>query len=115
MAKREKIAGGVEERARAWAERIEGWRGSGQTQVQYCTQRGLSVWVLRKWIVKLGGAVSRIKRRPALLPIPLHPLAPDALAREAALEIALPNGIRVRACGTIANELIHAIARKLRC
>ncbi len=115
MAKREKSAGGVGERARAWAERIEGWRGSGQTQVQYCAECGLSVWVLRKWIVKLGAKVSRIKRRPVMLPIPLHPMAPEAMLREAALEIALPNGIRIRACGAIASELTHTIARRLRC
>jgi len=115
MAKREKVTGGVGERARAWTERIEGWRGSGQTQVQYCAQRGLSVWVLRKWIVKLGGRVSRTKRRPVMLPIPLHPMAPAAITRESVLEIALPSGIRIRACGSIANELTHTIARKLRC
>ncbi len=37
-----------------WAERIQAWRDSGQTQVRSCAERGLSVWLLRKWIVKRG-------------------------------------------------------------
>ncbi len=36
-----------------WAERIQAWRDSGQTQVRFCAQllgdNGLSVWLLRKW------------------------------------------------------------------
>ena len=47
-------AGAREQRARVWVERIEGWRSSCQTQVTYCAAHGLSVWVLRKWIVNLG-------------------------------------------------------------
>ncbi len=57
---------------------------------------------------------------PALLPLPIFALrtAPDEVvgaAREAALEIALPNGIRVRASGQVATEIARALARALRC
>ena len=40
MAKREKAAGSIGERARPWAERIEGWRGSGRAQEQDCAGAG---------------------------------------------------------------------------
>ena len=50
-----------EERTQVWAERAWGWRESRQTQAQYCAERGLSVWMLRKWIVDLG-AESRLPR-----------------------------------------------------
>ena len=110
------------EREQAWSQRIEGWRTSGQTQVDYCAAHGLSVWVLRKWIVTLGSKSRRPKAKlcPVMLPIPLHAagmasLAPEASEREANLEIALPNGTRIRASGLVANELTRAIARVLRC
>ena len=56
-----------EQRERVWVERIEGWRSSGQTQVIYCAAHGLSVWVLRKWIVNLGtgrGRTAKVKAGP---------------------------------------------------
>ena len=115
MAKRAK---GGSAGAREWAERIEGWRASGQTQVNYCADRELSVSGLRKWIVKLGSSRSPSKSRPTMLPIPLRPATPatlPALEREAALEIVLPNGTAIRASGVIAAELTLSIARALRC
>jgi len=92
-------AGGRDQREGLWAERIEGWRRSGQTQVAYCAALGLSVWALRKWIVDLGagrGRTARVKARPIMLPIPLRAahtagLAPAAGAPEATLGIALTN------------------------
>ena len=110
------------EREEAWAGRIEGWRTSGQTQVDYCAAHGLSVWVLRKWIVTLGSGrrSPKAKPHPVMLPIPLRPMgvampAPDRAAHQASLEIALPNGTRIRAFGLAANELRRTIARALRC
>ena len=121
-------AGTRDERAMVWAERARLWRESGQTQVAYCAAQGISVWMLRKWIVDLG-AESRLPRsclnlRPPkqalMLPIPLHPAGPALMAaqtagHQAALEIALPNGTRIRAAGVTATELTRAIARVLRC
>lgn len=111
---------GREGRARLWADRARAWRESGQTQVAYCAEHGLSVGLLRKWIVKLGAKKARMGRRPTLLPIALRPagtpvIANEAVAREAALEIALPNGARIRASGRIADQLTRSIARALRC
>lgn len=116
-------AGARDQRERAWVERIEGWRSSGQTQVAYCAAQGLSVWMLRKWIVDLGagtGRTTKVKARPIMLPIPLRAadaarLSPPASTPEATLEIALPNGTRIRAAGAVANELTRSIARALRC
>ena len=129
-------AGTREERAQVWAERARGWRESGQTQAQYCAERGISVWMLRKWIVDLGAESrlpkSRLNLRPPkralMLPIPLHLAGPGLMAaqsaghetahqavHQAALEIALPNGTRIRATGVTATELTRAIARVLRC
>ena len=95
-------------------------RGACQTQVRFCAERGVSVWLLRKWIVKRGRGSSVVKRVPTLLPIPIGALrsAPEEVVgagREAALEIALPNGIRVRASGQVATEIARALARALRC
>ena len=103
-----------------WAERIQAWRDSGQTQVRFCAERGLSVWLLRKWIVRRGRGLSMVKRMPLLLPIPMTALrsAPEDVvgeACEAALEIALPNGIRVRASGQVASAIARVLARALRC
>ena len=114
MAKRAK---GGSAGAREWAERIAGWRASGQTQVNYCADRELSVSGLRKWIVKLGSGRSRSKSRPVMLPIPLRPTTPATLPalERAALEIVLPNGTAIRASGVIAAELTLSIARALRC
>ena len=116
-------AGAREQRERVWVERIEGWRSSGQTQVTYCATHGLSVWVLRKWIVNLGagrGRTAKVKAGPIMLPIRLRAadtarLAAPASAPEATLEIALPNGTRIRAAGAGASELTRSIARALRC
>ena len=118
MAKRTKAGTDRGTAAQRWAGRIEGWRASGQTQVRYCADHELSVWVLRKWIVKLGSSRSRSKSRPVMLPIPLRPATPatlPSLEREAALEIVLPNGTAIRASGPIAAELTLSIARALRC
>ncbi len=115
----ERVEAGAE-REQVWSGRIEGWRRSGQTQAKYCADHELSVWVMRKWIVKLGASGLTAGRRPALLPIPLH-RADKALLEaqvkmpEAALEIALPNGTRIRASGRSASELTRSIARVLRC
>lgn len=122
-----------EQNARRWAERTRSWRESGQTQAAYCEAHGLSVWMLRKWIVDLGARGQLSKSGPRLLPIVLHPgrtgvhggvhggaaaLVPQAREHEAGLaelEIALPNGSRIRAAGVSATELTRAIARVLRC
>lgn len=114
-----------EQRKRAWIERIEGWRRSGQTQEAYCAAHGLSVWVLRKRIVNLGAGQGRTvktkgKALPILFPIPLRAadsarLAPGIGMQEATLDIALPNGTRIRAAGAAAGELTRSIARALRC
>lgn len=104
------------QRENAWSGRIQEWRSSGQTQVRFCAERGLSVWMLRKWIVKLGGRPRQAALE--LLPIPISALRPASgvsATSEAALEIALPNGVRVRASGAIAGELTRALARTLRC
>ena len=120
MAKKTWVACRRGEAEGVWAERIQAWRDSGQTQVRFCAERGLSVWLLRKWIVKRGRGSSMVKRVPALLPIPITALrtAPEEMvssAREAALEIALPNGIRVRASGQVATAIARALTRALRC
>lgn len=108
------------QRENAWSGRIQEWRSSAQTQVRYCAERGLSVWMLRKWIVKLGGRPRQATHALELLPIPISALRPAAgvsasATSEAALEIALPNGVRVRASGAVACELTRALARTLRC
>ena len=88
MAKQAKVAGVRVERTQAWVERIEGWRKSGQTQVEYCANHALSVWLLRKWIVKLG--IGRAQRkRPVMLPIPLH--AANVPTMPAAAPILVPD------------------------
>ena len=120
MAKKGVVACRRGEAEGVWAGRIQAWRDSGQTQVRFCAERGLSVWVLRKWIVKRARGSSVVKCVPALLPIPITALrtAPQELvggAREAALEIALPNGIRVRASGQVATVIARVLARALRC
>lgn len=138
IAKEASRASGREDRraenGRMWAETSRLWRESGQTQAQYCAQRGLSVWMLRKWIVDLGAKGRVSKQGPRMLPITLRPghaglhtdlhsglhssaalLVPQARGEEAGLEIALPNGTRIRAAGMAASELTRVIARSLRC
>ncbi len=51
-----------EQRAQAWAKRAPGWRESGETQMQYCADHGLSVWALRNSSIGL-----RIARRSLML------------------------------------------------
>jgi len=120
MTKKTLVAHGRGEAEGVWAERIQAWRDSGQTQVRFCAERGLSVWLLRKWIVKRGPGSSVVKRMPVLLPIPITALRSTSEgavggAREAGLEIALPNGIRVRASGQVATAIARVLARALRC
>ena len=130
VARESRQAGTREERGQEWAERARAWRESGQTQAAYCAAQGLSVWMLRKWIVDLGAKGRTSGSVPRLLPIALHPAgsglhggvhdgpaARVAQTREseAGLEIALPNGTRIRAAGVSARELTRAIAQVLRC
>jgi len=41
------------ERAAYWRVHVEGWRRSGQTQVAYCSEQGLSVKSLAYWLRRL--------------------------------------------------------------
>ena len=71
-----------------WAKRLQAWEHSGQTRVAFCRAHGMSPATFDYW--------RRLLREPSRALVPV--IVSGAVA--APIEIALPNGIRLRLAAT---------------
>jgi hypothetical protein len=62
-----------------WAERVAGWRSSGQTSTEYCEGRGFTASGLRHWAYRLGKAsgtkAGALARRPPVRVVRMERIA----------------------------------------
>lgn len=94
-----------------WTKRMQAWARSGQTRVEFCRTRGLNTHTFDYWRRVLR-TVSTLSSLPpasrALVPVVVR-----GLGGSPAIEIALPNGIRLRvpagADATQVRELAQAL------
>lgn len=77
-----------------WAKRMQAWARSRQSRVEFCRTRGLNTHTFDYW-----RRVLRAVSTPSSLPPASRALVPvvvSGLGGSPAIEIALPNGIRLR-------------------
>lgn len=94
----------------AWLERVEAWQASGESVAAFCRSRGLTYSQFIYW--------QRVLRTPARgeapLLVPLVVEAEAMSALRAPIELALPNGVRLRVpCGSMTDVI--ALVRGLTC
>jgi hypothetical protein len=93
------------QREQRWRQAIAGWKKSGQSIHAYCAARGLSeasFYAWRRELAKRDQAASA-----ALKFLPVHVRA------EAIIEIALPNGLVVRAPAAVEVATVAALVAAL--
>ena len=102
-----------------WVEVIRQCEKSGLTQEQFAEKRRIPVSTLRFWIYRLRR--ERQEESPTLVPVRVLP-SPAPLARgrdddEApAIEVVLPDGLRLRfAAGASSETVAEYVARLRRC
>lgn len=90
----------------AWAKRVERWKASGLTAVEFAARHGLAATSLKWWKWRLGtpdrkGAAKRhrsraLARTTAERMSPLTFVEMSAVVRGEPLELVLPNGLGIR-------------------
>lgn len=89
-----------------WVKRLQSWERSGQTRAAFCRSRGLNLHTFDYWRRALRSAST------ALVPVVVTP-RDDARSRcEAAIEVMLPDGIRLRVprgCEAQVSSLVSAL------
>lgn len=73
-----------------WAERVESWQRSGLSVAAFCRAEGLNHPQFVYWQRALGATKALRAKTPMLVPVRV-----DAMP-VSALELALPNGVRLR-------------------
>ena len=76
MANRIGVASGQEEKSEQWRSHLAAWRRSGQSQVEFCRQRGLSRYQFTYWKTKLTAGDR--SESVALVEVPQTMMAPAA-------------------------------------
>ena len=85
-----------------WRGHVEAWRASGQSRAEYCAAHGLSRKTFGWWAWRLDrqGRPAPADTAAHFLPVEIADVGdPDAgggAPMEARIEIALPDGVRVR-------------------
>ncbi len=85
-----------------WRVHVEAWRASGQSRADYCAAHGLSPKTFGWWVWRLDrqGRPAPADTAAHFLPVEIaevpDPDAGGAVPVEARIEIALPDGVRVR-------------------
>ena len=83
-----------------WAKRVERWKDSGLTAVEFAAETGINPRTLTHWKWHLGAGARRVERRTT--PAPTRPdfvevVAPRVAAEMAEpLEVILADGLRIR-------------------
>lgn len=86
-----------------WRGHVEAWRASGQSRGDYCAARGLSRKTFGWWVWHLERAERQGEEAPRFLPVEVAEVPAAAVPDDATtvvaddrIEIALPDGLRVR-------------------
>jgi hypothetical protein len=99
-----------------WKNLIEQYERSGLGQEEYAAKRGIPVGTLRSWIYRLKR--ERLEQEAAILPVRViastAPTARAPGAASAAIEVVLPDGVRVRFASSTASEVIAEVVTRLR-
>ena len=106
------------EREGRWRKRLEGWRGSGLSQAEYCRQHGLSPvdfswWkheLLRRDRERGGMRQPPAKTTPAFVPLTLQPARVEAVHT---CEVLLRNGRRLRIGTDVSPRWVAELAAAL--
>lgn len=91
-----------------WVKRLRSWERSGQTRAAFCRARGLNLHTFDYWRRALRSAST------ALVPVVVAPREAARLSCEAAIEVVLPDGIRLRVppgCEGQVGALVSALRR----
>lgn len=92
MAEREEAAA----RRRVWHERLERFARGNWTVAEFCRREGISVPSFYAWRRRLAPAPAPPRRGEAPAPAPDRPaFVPVTILSQAAVEVHLPNGVRV--------------------
>ena len=98
-----------------WRVHVEAWRASGQSRADYCTAHGLSRKTFGWWAWRLD------RQAPGahFLPVEITGVGgPDEVAvtpttADTRIEIALPDGVRVRVGRGVDGEALHRVLTAL--
>jgi hypothetical protein len=93
---------------------IEEWQRTGCTAKTFARARGVSVSTLKRWRRRLAMASDGLGRPPGgRTLVPVRVVA-DAEDREAALEVVLTTGDRIRVGHGVTPDLLRALVEALR-
>ena len=96
-----------------WRVHVEAWRASGQSRADYCTAHGLSRKTFGWWAWRLDRQGRPAPADPAahFLPVEIAEVPDEggAAAVEARIEIALPDGVRVRVGRGVDGEALRRV------
>ena len=93
----------------AWRERLKAWQKSGESVAAFCRFRGVNYAQFVYW-----QRVLRMEREEGVSLVPVMVEAAVASSPSALMEVALPNGVRVRVPPGCVAEAI-ALVRGLSC
>ncbi len=100
-----------------WRVHVEAWRASGQSRGEYCAAHGLSRKTFGWWAWRLDrqGRPAPTDTAARFLPVEIAEVPdPDAGgAVEARIEIALPDGVRVRVGRGVDGEALRRVLAAL--
>jgi transposase-like protein len=99
-------------KAQQWAKRIAAFEGSGLSRRTWCQQEGLNPNTLDYWrsrLRRISPAAPSARANGTLIPVVV--VGSDAMA--ASIEIALPQGTRVRAPSTVDAIWLSGLVRGL--
>ena len=102
-----------------WRVHVEAWRASGQSRAEYCAAHGLSRKTFGWWAWRLDrqGRPAPADTAAHFLPVEIADVGdPDAgggAPMEARIEIALPDGVRVRVGRGVDGEALRRVLAAL--
>jgi len=109
--KEESVSAHVAEGKRAyWVKRVSEWRGSGQTQKAFCSQRGVPLSTFQWWRAKLSRGP---KTKAAVSFVPVSVDAGSGV-RDCAIEVELRSRTRLRLEGEAALRALDRVVARIR-
>ncbi|MGH8031168.1 MAG: IS66 family insertion sequence element accessory protein TnpA [Luteimonas sp.] len=99
-----------------WGRRLAAYERSGLSRRAWCVARGVNVHTLDYWRYRLRPTKAARSRSKALVPIVVKDVAAArsrSIASPAAIEIALPSGVRVQAPTSTDARWLAGLVREL--